>query len=465
MILAEPRLESEEARAERARTWFNPEMVVAIFRTTFVIMVLVTLWLSGQVFDPFTPLYIAIVLAGLYNAALLLMYWRGFSFPGRRHFILILDIVFVTLWVGLSERLVGPVFFALYYALSVIAGSWFGARGAVLTALVSGGLYLAMLAATTQGDTAVLGEALRERIPFLILGGLLVGYIAEAQKRELERLEWTRRELDKMQQHRRLMQDFYDLVTPQILSSPVGLDVGVSFRAALRMGAGDYYDLLRLGDGRYGLCVADVAGKYGAEVLRVPVVKYALKAAAAVERRPARILERLNELVFDELQPDRFVTMFYAQVDPWSAEMLYVNAGHDPPLLLRANGTVEALESGGLVLGVLRDARYDEGRVVLAQGDAVVLYTDGAIEAFNVAGVEFGADRLRHTARTALAAASAAQAAHLILAEIEAFAQGGLRRDDITIMVARLAPRAEASAPVVTNGSRPIGGDDSTARS
>jgi len=466
MILAEPRLESEEARAEGARTWVNPEMVVAIFRTTFVVMVLATVWLRGEVFNPFSPIYLTILLAGLYNAALLIMYWRGLSFPGHRHFVLSLDVVFVTLWVGFSGRELGPTFFPLYYALSVIAGAWFGARGAVLTALISGGLYLAMLAATTEADTALLAQALRERIPFLILGALLVGYIAEAQKRERERFEQTRLMLAEYQQHRRLMQDFYEMVTPRTLASPVGLDIGVGFRAAVRMGAGDYYDLLRLEDGRYGLCVADVAGKYGAEVLRVPVVKYALKSAAAVERRPARILERLNELVFDELQPDRFVTMFYAQVDRWSAEVLYVNAGHDPPLLFRANGTVEALESGGLVLGVLRDARYDEGRVLLAAGDAMVLYTDGAVEAFNAAGIEFGDDRLRATAQTALAAAaSAAQAAHLILAEIEAFAQGGPRRDDITVMVARLAPRPELSAPVIGDGCRPVGGDDAIKRS
>jgi len=99
-----------------------------------------------------------------------------------------------------------------------------------------------------------------------------------------------------------------------------------------------------------------------------------------------------------------------------------------------------------LVLGVLRDARYDEGREQLAPGDALVLYTDGAVEAFNAAGLEFGADRLRETARAALAAAdSAAGAAQRILAEIDAFAKDSQRRDDVTVMVARLAPRPSAA--------------------
>ena len=440
------RPESEgEPRAKNAHSLATSEMAVAIFRTTFVIMVVITLWLRGRVFDPLDPLYVTILLAGIYNAIFLVLYWRGISFRQQRYFLLSLDVVFINLWVGLSGPL-GPVFFPLYYALAVIAAEWFGILGAGLTAAISGGLYVALLYAAGDSAAMTVSQALTERIPFLFVVAILVGYIAAAQKREHQRFERTQLMLAEYQQQRRLMQDFYELITPQKLSSPVGLDVGVGFRAAMRMGAGDYYDLLRLEDGRYGLCVADVAGKYGAEVLKVPVVKYALKTAVAVERHPARILERLNELVFDELQPDRFVTMFYAQIDRWAAEVVYVNAGHDPPFLFRADGRVEKLELGGVVLGVLRDARYDEGREQLAPGDALVLYTDGAVEAFNAAGLEFGADRLRETARAALAAAdSAAGAAQRILAEIDAFAKDSQRRDDVTVMVARLAPRPSAA--------------------
>jgi len=447
MILPEPRLEPEgEARAETARSAINPEMAVAIFRTTFVVMVVVTLALRGRVFDRFAPLYITIVLAGIYNAGLLIMYWRGWSFPGHRYFILSLDIVFITLWVGLSGP-AGPVFFPLYYALAVIAALWFGTLGALLTAVVSGGLYVAILAVADPAAGMGMAEALRERIPFLVLVALLSGYIADAQTRERRMFERTEMVLAAYRQQRRLMQDFYDLVNPQTLTSPPGLDIGVAFRPALRMGAGDYYDLLELEGGRYGLCVADVAGKYGAEVLRVPVVKYALKAAAEVETKPSRVLERVNELVFEELQPDRFVTMFYAQVDPWAGELTYVNAGHDPPLLVRADGTTQTLEQGGLVLGVLRDARYEEGRVRWAAGDAAVLYTDGAVEGLNAQGEEFGAVRLRQAAHAALAqAGSADDAARRVLATIEAFAEGGHRRDDITVMVARPLRRTAAVA-------------------
>jgi len=454
MSLPEPRLDLEgEARGAWAGAVLNPETAVAIFRTTFVASVVIALWLRGRVFDFLNPAYVVSVLVGLYNVALLVMYWkhRHLPFRGPRQFILSLDVVFVTLWVGLSGDL-GPIFFPLYYALVVIAALWFGILGAALTSFVSAGLYIAILAAGPDAQTNILA-ALTERVPFLFVVAFLVGLIADAQKRDRLQHELTRAMLREYQQHRRLMQDFYDLVAPQSLASAVGLDIGVGFRPAQRMGAGDYYDLLPLEDGRYGLCVADVSGKYGAEVLKVPVVKYALKAAASLERRPARILERVNELVFDELQPDRFVTMFYAQVDRWTAEVLYVNAGHDPPLLIHADGAVETLESGGLVLGVLRQARFDEGRVRLAPGDALVLYTDGAVEALSAAGAELGPERLREIARQALAASAPAQdVAQRILSQIEAVAKPGQRRDDITILVARLT-RREIHDEVSIDGS------------
>jgi len=147
------------------------------------------------------------------------------------------------------------------------------------------------------------------------------------------------------------------------------------------------------------------------------------------------------------------VTMFYAQVDTATEQVTYVNAGHDPPLVIHDDGAAETLEVGGLVLGVLRDARYEEGRVRLGSGETMVLYTDGAVEALDAAGEEFGAGRLREAARAAFADASSAdEAAQRILAQVEHFARGGQRRDDITIMVVRAAGTG--------NGGDGGGGDD-----
>jgi len=442
MSLPEPHLEAEaEAQSEIARGLFNPETAVAIFRTVFVIIMVVALLRGSRTLGESPELYLVAILAAIYNVALLLMYWRGRYLPGHRYFTLSLDIVFITLWVALSRKL-GTGYFSLYYALVFIAALRFGLLGAALTGLVSGALYIGILVWLGGQTGSDIADTLRQHVLVLLLVVILVGYIAEAQQRERAASVETRTELARYQQHRYLMQEFYDLLNPARLLSPPGLDVGVSFRPAVRMGAGDYYDLLELGHGQYALCVADVAGKYGAEVLRVPVVKYALKVVAAVERRPSRVLERVNELVFDELQPDRFVTMFYAQVDPWTGEVTYVNAGHDSPVLLRRGGAVEVLEAGGLVLGVLRDARYEEGRVRLEQGDALILYTDGAVDAANLGGAEFGGERLAEAARTALAQNdSAGSAAQQILTAIEDYATGGVRRDDVTIMVVRLVGR------------------------
>jgi serine phosphatase RsbU (regulator of sigma subunit) len=461
MSLPEPHLEAEaEAQSEVARGLFNPDTAVAIFRTVFVIIMVVSMFRTRGTLGWFTQLDLVAILAAVYNVTLLVMYRLGLYLPGHHLFTLSLDIVFITLWVGLSRVFgLGAGFFALYYALVFIAALQFGVKGAALTGVISGALYLGILAWIGHQSAAVIAQTLRQYVLVLLLVVILVGYIAEAQARQRAASIETRTELTRYQTHHRLMQEFYDLINPAKLLTPPGLDVGVSFRAAVRMGAGDYYDLLDLGHGQYAVCVADVAGKYGAEVLHVPVVKYALKVASAVERRPSRVLERVNELVFDELQPDRFVTMFYGQIDPWRGGVTYVNAGHDSPLLVRCEGAVETLEAGGLVLGVLRQARYDEGVAQLKPGDALVLYTDGAVDAAAANGVEFGVERVAQAARKALEQNdSAAAAAQQILKAIEDYAAGSVRRDDITIMVVRLADRQSQAAQ-----TPPAGGDDTAA--
>jgi serine phosphatase RsbU (regulator of sigma subunit) len=464
MSLREPRPQSQGRTTAKGGWATSPqtETAVAIFRTLFVIGAVVALWVERRVFNFANPAYVVSVLAGVYNVALVIVLRlrrprRPFS-DQLREFTLTLDVVFVTLWVGFGGD-VGRTFVPLYYPLMVIAGLWFGMIGAAVTAFAASAFAIFVLLVAVPripGAGAIPTAALLQRIPFLFLVALAVGYIANAQKRELEQIEDARVKLAELQEHQRLMHEYYELVTPAILP-PVGLDVGVGFRPALRTGAGDYYDLLPLEDGRYGLCVADVAGKYEAGALHVPVVKYALRAAASLETRPARIMERVNELVFNELQPDRFATMFYAQIDYWGGEVRYVNAGHDPALLLRGDGAVEMLETGGLVLGVLHQARYDDDLVRMGPDDALVLYTDGAVEAVNASREEFGRERLIAAAQAAVERfASADEAAKHILHEVTEFARLDVaqstddesRRDDITVIVARLAPRPVLGKPV-----------------
>lgn len=459
MSLREPRLQSQGRPTAKPSWATSPETetAVAIFRTVFVIGAVVALWVHGEVTDFTNPAYLVSVLAGIYNVTLVTVLTlrrprRAFSNQVRQ-FTLTLDVVFVTLWVAFGGT-IGRAFFPLYFPLVVIAAVWFEMIGAALTAAASSALYVIVAIAILPHLRSPLGarptspEALLARVVFLFVVALLVGYIVDAQKREHDRID-RRRSLDDLLRHQQLMQEFHALVTPSI-SPPPGLDVGVGFREAMQRGAGDYYDLLALDEGRHGLCVADVAGKHESGALRVPILRYALRAAASIDTRPARIMERVNELVFDELQPDRFATMFYAQIDHWAGEVTYVNAGHDPALLIREDGTVQTLDIGGLILGVLRAARYDEGLVRMGPQDTLVLYTDGALEARNADGEQFGSERFVTAAKAAVGGlASAAEAANDILKTIKQFAglkdersaEDSSTGDDITIMVARIAPR------------------------
>jgi sigma-B regulation protein RsbU (phosphoserine phosphatase) len=130
----------------------------------------------------------------------------------------------------------------------------------------------------------------------------------------------------------------------------------------------------------------------------------------------------------------RFVTFCYARLDVASGRLTYANAGHNPPLLVHADGRVDALAPGGTVLGVFAESAYEQGEFRIASGDRLVLYTDGITEGRNAAGEEFGEERLAQSALAHRGLAADAMLAAM-LADVEAF-NGGSYEDDATLIVA-----------------------------
>jgi sigma-B regulation protein RsbU (phosphoserine phosphatase) len=119
-----------------------------------------------------------------------------------------------------------------------------------------------------------------------------------------------------------------------------------------------------------------------------------LRALAGTESAP-RILERLNRFVYASTETSRYVTLFYAELDPARRRLVYVNAGHVPPFLVRSDGREERLRCGGPVLGLLDEVTLEPGELVIEPGDLLVAVTDGATEAMDAAGLEFGDERVR----------------------------------------------------------------------
>src|SRR5947208_1217996 len=173
--------------------------------------------------------------------------------------------------------------------------------------------------------------------------------------------------------------------TPQL----AGYEIASSWQSAGAVG-GDYFDVLPLGEEALGLCIADVAGKGIPAALLMSNLQAAVRGLSSPSLGPDVLCNSLNSLVWRNTHTDRFITLFYAQLDGPARRLRYANAGHNAPIVVRACGSHERLQEGGGVLGVFEEQSFGLGTVDLAPGDRLVLFTDGVTEASNREGEEFG---------------------------------------------------------------------------
>jgi sigma-B regulation protein RsbU (phosphoserine phosphatase) len=150
-------------------------------------------------------------------------------------------------------------------------------------------------------------------------------------------------------------------------------------------------------------------------------------------------LRQLNQGVVRSVQPGKFITLFYGELDPAEGLLRYVNAGHNYPLLRRADGSLEPLIEGGLMLGFGDDIEFAQGEVSMEPGDALLLYSDGVSEAMDMRSQEYGEDRLQETWRR-YGTLPPAQFIEKLMAEVEAFRAGAPQSDDITLVVLAAVP-------------------------
>jgi sigma-B regulation protein RsbU (phosphoserine phosphatase) len=220
-----------------------------------------------------------------------------------------------------------------------------------------------------------------------------------------------------------------------MLSNDVNLN-GFVFSAAWRAAGtigGDYLAAFPVGSQRAALCVADVSGKGLPAALLMSSLQAALKSAASEDVNPVDLCSQLNQLLNSDLPLNKFVTCFYGLLDVQRRVLRFTNAGHNPPLLIRANGAAEHLTTGGRVLGAFPDSTYQQGEIVLQSGDRLVLFTDGITEVRNAAGEEFGEARLRQLL-TGEHARSAADLQQLVMDRVTKFCAGHFE-DDAALMV------------------------------
>ena len=215
-----------------------------------------------------------------------------------------------------------------------------------------------------------------------------------------------------------------------------GLDMAaVSFPA--RVIGGDYYEFSRLGPQRYLVAIGDISGKGIPAALLMANLLAGLRALAGEGIEVAGLAARLNDLLIQGGQPDRFSTAFLGVLDRGRGLLTYTNAGHCVPLLVDRDGHVRLLEAGGLALGILEGVTYDAEVVEVEPESLCLLYTDGIPEAENVRGELYGKDRL-HDLVLAHHRRSAQSLLDHILADVRAFAGEAAQSDDLTLVSLRI---------------------------
>jgi len=421
------------------------ELVVAIFRTVLIFLAALAAAL-GTATAIRMEMRVSIFAAIVYNAALFLLALLRIRIHGQRLVMLVLDVLLVTTWIyftwGTGLDAGASPLVPFYYLIIIVGALWFGITGALTTAAGVSGLYLLLISHFSGVDALAMVEAIFRQVIYLFLVALAAGYVVDTHKRERELWARSQALLAQYQERFRAAQEMYELLIPAELPQVPGLELAARWRPALREGGGDFYDAIPLEDGRVMLAIADVAGKATRGVIKLPLFKAAFLAAAQVWDEPGQILSRVNHIVYSQLQPDMFISACVLVIDVPRRRLQYANAGQDPPIFIR-NRTRESvlLETGGLLLGIDRNATYPTEEQVLETGDTLCLYTDGITEARDAGGEEFGYQNLEARVLAGVAIGlSLDSIVENIFDAVQQHAHAEGRHDDTTLLMVRYHP-------------------------
>jgi len=207
-------------------------------------------------------------------------------------------------------------------------------------------------------------------------------------------------------------------------------------RPALGVG-GDYYDVIDIGDGRVGLAIGDVSGKGISAALLMASLRASLRGVTLDSPRDfAKLMHQVNRLVYEASASNRYATFFFASYDPATRSLECVNAGHNPPVVLRGEETIR-LEADGPVVGLLPSAPYSEQSLTLQPGDLLILYTDGISEAMTMDDEEWGEERMIAAARRSMHKPADEVLDDLFVAA-DLFTAGAPQHDDMTLLILKL---------------------------
>jgi serine phosphatase RsbU (regulator of sigma subunit)/predicted ester cyclase len=251
------------------------------------------------------------------------------------------------------------------------------------------------------------------------------------------RLEQEIRERERVEQELRVARSIQQASLPEKVPELEGWQISPFYQPAREVG-GDFYDFHLLPDGKLGLVVGDATGKGVPAALVMATTCGMLQAVARAlgSSSPGEVLAQVNETLLARIPTNMFVTCFYSVLEPHSGTLSYANAGHDPPYMRRGNDDADELRARGMPLGLMAGMEYEEQRASLREGESVLFYSDGLVEAHDPEGEMFGFPRLREL--IAHHAEEEGALGEFLMDELYSFVgKGWEQEDDITLLTLR----------------------------
>ena len=322
-----------------------------------------------------------------------------------------------------------------------------GIKVAVFFALIMEELHMLLALAICRPLPAAIDVVRNATIPMIfanVLGMFIFAFIItnlENERKVQQERDTLVREMERKNTELAIAADIQRSFLPDKIVPVRGFDIAAKSVMAKEVG-GDFFDvipfeIMRIRKGRVGLMIADVAGKGIPAAIFMALSRIVIRVNALWHPDPADAIKDANNIIASDSKAGMFVTVFYGIIDEEDRTLTYVNAGHNPPLVVHAQDrSIEELGATGIALGAMEDVPFTSGSTRIGQGDVVVLYTDGVTEAVNEADEMFGEDRLKKLV-SENAGKTSADILSAILDAITAFAHGQPQADDITLMILR----------------------------
>jgi len=201
---------------------------------------------------------------------------------------------------------------------------------------------------------------------------------------------------------------------------------------------GDYFDIIAIDDNCLGITIADVSGKGMGAALLMSNLQASLQSLVREDYSLDKLVGRINNVIYQNTDPEKYITFFYGQLDKNTLSFDYVNAGHNPPYLLHEDGKIDELVTGGIILGMMPDMPYEIGSCQMNKGDMLMLYTDGVTETMTLDDVEYEESRLIEFIKNVGPTKNPEEINSKLIIELEQFAVDAPQNDDITILTLQI---------------------------